>query len=134
MNETSRTPEHRQRLERVLAQAKSLPHSRDATTLEAARLLQRIDAQRQRIATRRTLREQTRQARAARRPPSAMGLAAGAVGEARSAALRHPIAVGLALGVGVALGPRRLRRLLVWGLPLAWKGWRMAERVGLWRR
>ncbi|PAT43945.1 hypothetical protein [Vandammella animalimorsus] len=47
----------------------------------------------------------------------------------RDFALRHPISVGLALGSGLVLGPRKLLRSLLWMGPLVWRGWRMVERM-----
>lgn len=112
-----------------------------AASAEEQRVLLRIAQQRRRLARRE---EQRVQARALR------SVQARAVGEqgsgdslrtlvqdnplyasGRDFVLRHPLLVGFALGSSLVLGPRRLLRVVVWAAPLAWRGWRVAERVGL---
>lgn len=132
--DTTHRRDHRQRLQQVLVQAQQAGAPRYADTaeaLEAARLLQRIEAQRLRLGTQRSLRAQAR----AQRPTWAFApqaLAKNAWADARGVAMRHPIATGLALGAALALGPRRLRRLVFWAAPLAWRGWRMVDRARGW--
>ncbi|RMW96872.1 hypothetical protein EBQ26_08590 [Allofranklinella schreckenbergeri] len=120
---------HRERIQHALDQAASeLRQERDVAlaSLETARVLHRIQAQRQRLGKRLSARAQQRNVQPAL---SAMGVAESLFLNARDRVYRHPIAIGLALGAVLALGPRRLRRFTVWAAPLAWRGWRMAERA-----
>ncbi|MDO4705439.1 MAG: hypothetical protein Q4A98_04405 [Comamonadaceae bacterium] len=120
---------HRERIRHALDQAASeLRQERGVTfaSQETARVLHRIQAQRQRLGKRLTARAQQRNAQPAL---SAMGVAQSLFLNARERVYRHPIAIGLALGAVLALGPRRVRRFTVWAAPLAWRGWRMAERA-----
>ncbi|KKW66760.1 hypothetical protein AAV94_13430 [Lampropedia cohaerens] len=51
------------------------------------------------------------------------------VAAGRDAVLRHPIAIGFALGSALVLGPRRLWRVALVAAPWALRGWRLIERT-----
>ncbi|THT98743.1 hypothetical protein E9531_13785 [Lampropedia puyangensis] len=51
------------------------------------------------------------------------------VGEVQAFAFKHPVAVGLALGVSLVVGPKRIFKTALWMAPLMWRGWSMAQRM-----
>lgn len=51
--------------------------------------------------------------------------------DAKAFALRHPVAVGLALGATMVIGPRRLFRTALWVTPFLWRSWDVAQRVNM---
>lgn len=102
---------------------------------EEEQVLRRIAEQRRRIIERRA--PARRQAAAMglhgqrdeSGPPHASLLEHPVVAAGREAVLRHPIAIGFALGSALVLGPRRLWRVALVAAPWALRGWRLIERT-----
>lgn len=140
-------------LQKAIEQASQQVHIANSLQPQEQQVMLRIMAQRRRIRQRdaqpKSSRGKQRSARAATtgftaqawdaagEPNAYPGDAAGLiesvpfVADAKAFALRHPIAVGLALGSGLIIGPRRVFRAALWAAPFLWRSWSVAQRVNL---